>query len=248
LEKEYESVEQAEAEAANELKDRAEKEYKKALAVKSQTRIWNSGLEARILLQKVLQGANKLPRSQSHAYVRMADEQLATDLELLAKDAFGALEDIFAVLDALNESHGAISEVRNRKRKISGDMDTEEAWQMLEDRYSAFSQYRDSSVDRWHRKTLLAAGGPSKSSLKVLNQSISKQVSLMMKDKDEIVERTQLPMSQFNGLCETAKVRSGTNTIAFQNWVPFVSMVWQRSCLCIDMLYISKEGGMGPAG
>ena len=215
LEKEYEAVEQAEAEAANELKNRAEKELKKALAVKSQTRIWNSGLEARILLQKVLQGANKLPRSQSHAYVRMADEQLATDLGLLAKDAFGALEDIFAVLDALNESHGAISEVRSRKRKISGDMDPEEAWQMLEERYSAFTQYRDSSVDRWHRKTLLAAGGPSKSSLKVLNQSISKQVSLMMKDKDQIVERTQLPMSQFNGLCEVSKVRRETHTVAF---------------------------------
>eukprot|EP00890_Picochlorum_soloecismus_P001813 jgi/Picsp_1/2632/NSC_00862-R1_---NA--- len=52
LEKEYEAVEKAEAEAANEMKDRAEKEHRKAIAVKAQTRIWNSGLEARILLQK----------------------------------------------------------------------------------------------------------------------------------------------------------------------------------------------------
>lgn len=216
LEKEYEAVEEAEAEAANELKDRAEKERRKAIAVKAQTRIWNSGLEARILLQKVLQGANRLPRSDSHAYVRMADEQLATDLGLLAKDAYGALEDIFAVLDALDESRGENSDGSSRKRKSLVDLDAEKAWEMLDERYSSFAQYRDSSVDRWHRKTLLAAGGPSKSSLKVLNQSVSKQVSLMMKDKDQIIERTQLPMSQFNGLCETFKVRrDGEETHVF---------------------------------
>lgn len=61
LEREYEELQVAEAEAAAGLRVRAAKERQKALAVQAQQQLWQRGLEMRILLQKVLQGSNRLP-------------------------------------------------------------------------------------------------------------------------------------------------------------------------------------------
>ena len=52
----------AEAEAAAGLRERAQREQQKALAVKAQAQLWGRGLELRILLQRALQGANRLPQ------------------------------------------------------------------------------------------------------------------------------------------------------------------------------------------
>lgn len=62
LEREYAEMRAAEAEAAAGLRERAAKERQKALAVQAQQALWQRGLELRILLQRALQGANRLPQ------------------------------------------------------------------------------------------------------------------------------------------------------------------------------------------
>jgi hypothetical protein len=62
LEREYEAMRVAEVEAAAGLQERAARERQKALAVRAQQQLWQRGLEARILLQRALQGANRLPQ------------------------------------------------------------------------------------------------------------------------------------------------------------------------------------------
>ena len=51
-------------------------------------------------------------------------------------------------------------------------------WQRLDAAYQRFASFRDSSMDRWHRKTMLMTGsGALRSNLKALNQSLSAQAS-----------------------------------------------------------------------
>ena len=55
--------------------------------------------------------------------------------------------------------------------------DAAEAWQALERASAEIAPFRDASLDRWHRKTLLSSGGAAlKGQLRLLNQSLSSQV------------------------------------------------------------------------
>ena len=205
LEKEMMQVEEAEAEVAEELKDRAKKEYRKAKCVKNQKRLWNATLELRIMMQKVVQGANKLPLSDMHPFLDDVDSSLSKEMDAVSADARSTLGDLCALLDAFSENNPSISS-QSKKRKIEVDSTIEQCWKALENRYQSFIPFRDSSLDRCHRKTMLTSG--TKSTLKILNQGISKQVELLMKDEEKIAERSRVPMNQFKGLCqlETAQV------------------------------------------
>ena len=201
LEREFEAVENAEAEAAQELRERALKEHQKAVAVKNQRKMWNRGLEARIMLQKVLEGSNRLPHPDMYTVIHRVDPDLAESMQRLAEDARQTIGDLAAAVDACAEQHPDVSDGKKRQRETFENEEINEIWNALEERYSAFSSYRDGSIDRWHRKTMLSSGNAGKKGMKVLNQSISKQVSLLMKDKERIGQRSQLPASHYNGLC-----------------------------------------------
>lgn len=199
LEKEMLQVEEAEAEAAEEMRERAQKEYRKALCVRNQKRLWNASLEARIMMQRVIQGTNMLPCSDMHPFLEHVDASLSRDIKAVSGDARDTLVDMCAVLDALAQNNPATSSLQ-KKRKIGGDSSVDECWRALDERYQSFSKYRDMCLDRWHRKTILSAG--STQSLKILNQGISKQVGLLMKDRDNIAARSRVPMNQYKGLCQ----------------------------------------------
>lgn len=57
----------------------------------------------------------------------------------------------------------------------------------------SFAAFRDSSLDRWHRKTMLSAGNAAmRSNLRALNQSVSQQVAALMANPAKLLQRTQL--------------------------------------------------------
>ena len=59
--------------------------------------------------------------------------------------------------------------------------DWEASWSCLDASYTAMQPFRESSLDRWYRKTLLASGTAALSNnLRVFNQSISAQVSITL--------------------------------------------------------------------
>lgn len=54
---------------------------------------------------------------------------------------------------------------------------TGQQWQRVDEAYWRFAPYKDSSLDRWHRKTMLMTGSAAlRGNLKALNQSLSAQV------------------------------------------------------------------------
>lgn len=200
LEKEVEDVEEAEAQVAEELKDRAAKEYRKALCVKAQKRLWNASLESRIMVQKVVQGAHRLPSQDVHPYIGDVDPSLADEMRAVSIDAERSLDDMCAVLDALVEQNTSIQRSKRKRDATGGTI--EQVWEALDERYREIAPFRDTSLDRWHRKTMLTGGSASKASLKVLNQTVSKQVALVMKDSERIAERSRVPVAQYKGLCQ----------------------------------------------
>jgi protein AATF/BFR2 len=205
LEREYESMAAAEVEASAGLRERAAKELRKARAVAAQRRVWQRALEARILLQRALAGAHRLPRGEGHAAVGAVDESLAGGLRGLAGDAAGLLGDLLGLLGALGDQNPALAAGQKRKREPAASPAddapaSERLWAALDESYRGFAPFRDASVDRWHRKTALAAGGGARG-LKALNQSVSAQVGMVMADAGRVVERTRLPRRQCAVLC-----------------------------------------------
>lgn len=237
LEKEIEDVEEAEAQVAEELKDRAAKEYRKALCVKAQKRLWNASLESRIMVQKVVQGAHRLPNQDVHPFIGDADPSLAEEMRAVSIDAERTLDDMCAILDALVEQNTSIQGLKRKRDATGGTI--EEVWEALDERYKEIAAFRDTSLDRWHRKTMLSGGSASKSNLKVLNQTVSKQVALVMKDSERIAERSRVPLAQYKGLCQLhpPAVNGMKSTVVRSSIYLLVVHCWIR--------YHEREGGVG---
>lgn len=221
LEREYREMQQQEADTVAGLQERAAKERKKGLAVRAQRSLWEAGLEVRILLQKALQAGNKLPQPESHRVAVAIDPELASGLSGLARDAAGVVEDLLGLLSSIEEQHPAVGEAAAAagvKRKRSDDKEdgadvagslSDRLWAQLDDSYQRFAPFRDASIDRWHRKTVLSSGTAARGGLKVLNQSVSNQVEMLMQESTRVVERTRLPKRLCRPLCsiEADKVR-----------------------------------------
>ena len=168
---------QDEQSALEGLKERAAKERRKAVAVQAQKSVWQRGLEARILLQRALAGANRLPQGGMQAAAAGASGELATAFAGLAADAAALLGDLLQLMGALGEQNPAVGEAAaaaaegggtkvGAKRRRNGAQQQQEEevgqcgelWEQLDAAYASFVPFRDASIDRWHRKTLLTTG------------------------------------------------------------------------------------------
>ncbi|CAI5516277.1 unnamed protein product [Closterium sp. Naga37s-1] len=73
----------------------------------------------------------------------------------------------------------------------------EEVWEQISRMYERFRPFSQSSIDRWHRKTLLTSGamaaGRNSSRLRALNQSVSQQVASALRAPGRLIQRSRLP-------------------------------------------------------
>ena len=154
------------------MKDRTSKERTKGFAVMHQKRLWEKSLEMRILLQRCLQAANRMPHGLSHASAISADSALAEGYATLISDASDTINELLDLHTALVEQHPAAQEsaaanARASTGKRSREEGTEEEdkgslsaskWRRIDDEHRKLAPFRDASVDRWHRKTMLISG------------------------------------------------------------------------------------------
>eukprot|EP00271_Cylindrocystis_brebissonii_P010891 TRINITY_DN27351_c0_g1_i1.p1 TRINITY_DN27351_c0_g1~~TRINITY_DN27351_c0_g1_i1.p1 ORF type:complete len:316 (-),score=76.77 TRINITY_DN27351_c0_g1_i1:388-1266(-) len=69
----------------------------------------------------------------------------------------------------------------------------ESAWKRMAQMGERLAPYRDASVDRWQRKTLLSSGtAVARGGLRALNQSISQQVASSIANPKRLLQRTRL--------------------------------------------------------
>ncbi|CAL8462818.1 g2352 [Coccomyxa elongata] len=210
LEREFEAARSgADADAAAAARrDRAARERAKGLAVRNQRALWERMLELRILLQGCLQASNRLVRPHMHAAACATAPELRSGLRGLSDGAAATLDSLLDLHDALlgrvpDRSDGALvqpsaaangaGKKRSRDAVAQDDSLLGVKWARINAAYGRFAPYRDASMDRWHRKTMLMTGtGAMRNNLRALNQSLSSQVAALVKDSGPAVQRTQL--------------------------------------------------------
>jgi protein AATF/BFR2 len=228
LEREYREMQAAETSTVKQLQDRVCKERRKAVAVSNQTNLWKKALEARILLQKALAGGNRFPRGSAYTIAVEHSEKAGDALKSLASEASETLSSVCDVLEALMQRNPAVAgahaaagvqgggEGGSKRKRDDNEEDEDDAsdkgWKRLEGCYKDMQPFRDSSIDRWHRKTVLQTGTAAvHGNLRVLNQSVSTQIATLMADPTRLVQRTRMVKGSVKTLCEPAAVVMNNN-------------------------------------
>jgi protein AATF/BFR2 len=70
------------------------------------------------------------------------------------------------------------------------------AWARVEAAVASSAPFRDGSLDKWHRRTVLSSGTAALrggGGLRALQQSVTVQVASLLRDGGRLVSRTQLP-------------------------------------------------------
>ena len=171
LERQYAEAAAQDQIALTSIKDRTSKERTKGLAVLHQKQLWEQNLEMRILLQRCLQAANRIPYGLSHTLAVSADSALAQGYATLVSSASQTIDELLELHSALVDQHPAAQQIASDVTKASSskrsrEEEDEEAesvskWQRIDEEYRKLTPFRDASIDRWHRKTMLISGQQS---------------------------------------------------------------------------------------
>lgn len=208
----FAAAEREDAAAAAALARRAAAEAAKGEAVDAQQRVWGRALEARILLQRALAGANRLPRPAPFGSLKGTEEEdwLAAEAAGVADSAAGLAAALWGTAEALLASAVAARGTgdlpppgpwspleeespssKQRKRRRSDWL-----WERGEAAMAASAPFRDAALDRWHRKAALLGGGKAGAGLglRALGQPPSAQVAAAMADAARLLDRARLPV------------------------------------------------------
>jgi protein AATF/BFR2 len=190
LEREYEQLRAEEAAAVEGLKAKLGEEREKGVAVKDQRRLWDRMVELRILLQKVVPAANRLPRPSYHKMVTRAHRATAAAFEELATEAAETLRSSVALMRTVMGNNPAVAEAAaavaveakpksNKALQAEAEAtSTEERWKALDACHGAMMPFVRHAVDSWQRKATAARGGAGSGALNALGQSVSLQVCM----------------------------------------------------------------------
>jgi len=206
---------QEEGEVAKALGERARREREKGVAVRNQRELYDRALGMRILLQRAVEGANRLPRPEARRALERAgdatgDPSSAALLASLADEARDTLGALGELADALMSQQAALAgRVRKgAKRRADGAPalpagagdEYRRLWSAEEARHAALAGFRDDAVDRWYKKAVQGSGGGAMGTgqLKAIHQSVSQQVRRQMAEEGALA-RVRLQRAGFPG-------------------------------------------------
>ncbi|KAJ7528645.1 hypothetical protein O6H91_15G012000 [Diphasiastrum complanatum] len=211
LNKEYEELRKQEKELLKNLRVQTSDDSSKSEAVKQQKALWDRALELRIVLQKVVTNANRLPLGQSRLIFCSTVEETRKAYEQLKTSALRTLDCLMDLQEAFIDQNAAVNEAYTSVVK-DGDKEAQvplanpgegldHTWKKLDLLYSRIVPYRNNSVDRWYRKTQIATGAAAiRGRLHAFDQSISQQVSAAMREPSRLIRRMQLKKSSIHVL------------------------------------------------
>jgi len=188
-----------EEEQTKKLVDTKAQHVSKGKAVRAQRTLWERALHARIRLQKAMTSAAKLPTALACRGLKRASPDVEDSMDALSRMAKKTLRTFTSLQTALMSNISDISGSADLKSgatvvDVAGDVD--DVWSRTDAAYRAFGNYRDSTCDRWYRKSAVSVGntsGGGAAGLKAFNQSISQQVSSTMRAPARLIEKSQPP-------------------------------------------------------
>lgn len=164
LERQYAQVARQDQAALANIKDHTGRERTKGLAVQHQKQIWEKNLELRILLQKCLTSANRVPHGLDHAVAVQANESLAEGYKTLVSSACETIDSLLGLQTALTQQHpaaqqsaeevtAAVKSRGKRARDQEGNAEEEglqskRKWRRIDEEYAKIVPFRDASIDR----------------------------------------------------------------------------------------------------
>lgn len=154
----------------------AQADVERGEAIMAQTRVYEALLDARIVLQRMLNASNQL------------NWQVAADV--------GTQE---ALLDAIQKVHELRRTLSGESKPSSHKRTLVELAASTAEMDAALAQRRGAVLDRWARKVQLSQGSHAlnKTTFKTLGQSPAVQVSSSLIAMDRLVKRTKVNRSQY---------------------------------------------------
>jgi protein AATF/BFR2 len=177
-------------------------EVAKGRVIKRQLTLWESLLECRIQLQKVLQKTNRLPQHDTW-------KELVGNGRRVKKSKESVYDMLDGLLDLQTTLVNGNAEVKEAvvagSKRLSNDDDIEPVAKKqkvsayaapLADRHQALLPYRDAVVQRWNDKTRLSTN-TNKKNFSGFESSTLKQIEHVLQDKSRLVRRTQTKRSAY---------------------------------------------------
>eukprot|EP00210_Caulerpa_lentillifera_P001650 g1586.t1 len=175
-----------------ELRKGALRDRKRGLAVQRDQKQWKECLELRVSLQKALTNSHRLPPPTSHLTLSSNSRPvLASKDQELTKTCRSLIEQLLD-LEAIRLSRKHCKEADYLVKSLHGVI-----WDEIEKQYLVLSEFRDASLDRYHRQAMLQSGASTKKgNLKILHQGISKQVQTMLQFPNKALVKAKMPISE----------------------------------------------------
>nr|XP_018897936.1 PREDICTED: protein AATF [Bemisia tabaci] len=182
-------------------------EKKKGGAILKQQELWETLLENRIVLQKCLLAANKLP-----VHEEFPDFQAACGNEF--KDKMNnCCDKLCQVLEKLLKFQNKLIDAcpdykRKRKNHLgpneeSGDQTPFKKQKLkvyensLSDVHEDFKDYRDTEIQKWNDRTKISSGKFATSNFSAFDQPTLKQIEQILSDKPRLIRRTQTKRTKY---------------------------------------------------
>ena len=229
LEEELKKFELEEQETKR-LAEQKAKTEQKSKSVRIQRALWEQMLRMRIKLQKGIENGMKMPGPLANQGLRRLSESANKSLDSLAttaKDTLLSMLHLQVYLMKQFEKTGEVdttevaAKLKNLKQKreeeksdggVSGPLtSTEQFWNVCEAMQNEFAEFRDSSCDRWQRKSQVSSGNAG--NLKAFNQNISQQVRAAMLAPEKAIDRSRPVLTRTKKIGENVQVsRLGDTT------------------------------------
>ncbi|XP_029356184.1 protein AATF [Echeneis naucrates] len=218
-------------------KEKVEQEVEKGKAVKNQLALWDHLLEGRIKIQKALVTANQLPQPQTFPeFKTMGGTEFAGAMKNAHKALKALQRSLLELHDQLlyqNPDTRAIAlgktQAQSEDEEINSDeneddlrsvdegrapkrkLDMAEYPDFMAKRFSAFQDFQNATLQKWHDKTRLSMGKSSKG-FGAFDRNIVTQVEQVLMDKERLVRRTQTRRSEYRvlGKKESSALNSET--------------------------------------
>ena len=166
-------------------------------AIRQQRAVWSTLLNWRIQLQPLLTAANGMPAAHSIAAARQ--QESAEEREAVWREQHAALislSELLADLRSLQqrssgdegEGDGTVGGVHSPARLSA----------VLRSTFASAAPTRYAVLDKWMRRTELAAGSADSSGQSLLHRSAAEQVRDAVADKAALRRRTQLKRGQYD--------------------------------------------------
>eukprot|EP00126_Sphaerothecum_destruens_P004725 Sdes_comp18349_c0_seq1m8110 len=217
FEEELLQLEQEASQGITTISQDTSREMKKGMHVRTQLRNWETILELRIKLQKLLLCGNSFPQPEDYQLFLENDSSLLYKFNDISNEMSGLLSTLlelqYSTLGAYSGSESIVKEksVKGAKKRLREDSaDFSDYWNYMTTLNEYLVPYERSVISKWGEKVRLASGNLQKKKLKAVNQGIVDQIDQIMMDENRLISRTQIKRTDYH-IMGQADLESGSH-------------------------------------